>query len=40
MIEKHIPTNEEVKKFLKKIEQRVASNNENPLKPQQYKQRL
>lgn len=40
MIEKYKPTREEINKFLKKIEQRIASNNKNPLKPQQHEQRL
>jgi len=40
MIEKHIPTKEEIEKFLQKIEQRITSNNNKPWKPQQHQTRL
>ncbi len=40
MIEKYKPTREEINKFLKRIEQRIASNNEKSLKPQQHEQRI
>lgn len=40
MIEKYKATREEVNKFLKRIEQRKASNNKKSLKPQQHEQRL
>lgn len=40
MIEKYKPTKEVVNKFLKKIEQRIASNNKKIMKPIQDEQRL
>ncbi len=40
MIEKYKPTRDEINKFLKRIEQRVASNNEKSLEPQQHEPRL
>ena len=40
MLEKHIPTNEEVKKFLQKIEQRIQLNKNKSGKTQQHEPRL
>ncbi len=40
MIEKYIPTKEEVKKFLKKIELRIKQNNQKTWKPQKHEPRL
>ena len=40
MIEKHIPTKEEVKKFLQKIEQRIQLNKNRPHNQQQHETRL
>ena len=40
MIENHIPSKEEIEKFLQKIEQRITSNNHKPWEQQDFKSRL
>lgn len=40
MIEKYIPTKENVRKFLQKIELRVKQNNQKPWSPQNHEVRL